>query len=478
MLDRIDAKLGDGIERAIASHHRRRLRKWRRLAALEPDGDGLWARTAGTPPRPGNRLEVLIDGENALPAMAEAIRGARRFVHICSWHMEPGFKPERGADAPTMRELLGEVAERVPVRVLQWAGAPLPVFAPRRGQVKAGRAELRRGTKVRAEIDACTRLMHCHHEKLVIVDDEVAFVNGIDFTSLAGDRFDSGAHPVLAGGAIGWHDAGVRVHGPLVADVDAHFRLRWHAVTGEDLGAPETPAPAGDVEAQLVRTVPETAYKALHDGEFSALEAYVRALRSAQRLVYLENQFLWSPEVAEILEAKLRDPPCDEFRVLVMLPQKANNGQDDTKGILGRLLAADDSGERLLAVTLHSRSGERAGPLYVHAKIGIVDDRWMAIGSANLNEHSLFNDTEVDVVTCDPRLARDTRLRLWEEHLEGAADGDPAQVIDERFRPIATEQLERRRAGTPLTHRLIRLEGVSRRTARLTGALDALVVDG
>jgi phosphatidylserine/phosphatidylglycerophosphate/cardiolipin synthase-like enzyme len=161
-----------------------------------------------------------------------------------------------------------------------------------------------------------------------------------------------------------------------------------------------------------------------------------------------------------------------------MLPQKANNGQDDTKGILGRLLAADDGAERLLAVTLHSRSGERAGPLYVHAKIGIVDDRWLAIGSANLNEHSLFNDTEVDVVTCDPRLARDTRLRLWEEHLEGSADGDPTQVIDERFRPIATEQLERRQAGAPLTHRLIQLPGVSRRSARLTGALDALVVDG
>jgi phosphatidylserine/phosphatidylglycerophosphate/cardiolipin synthase-like enzyme len=312
----------------------------------------------------------------------------------------------------------------------------------------------------------------------LVVDDEVAFVNGIDFTSLAGDRFDSRAHPVLAGEATGWHDAGVRVHGPLVRDVDAHFRLRWHAVTGEELGAPETPAPAGDVEAQLVRTVPETAYVALHEGEFSALEAYVRALRSAQRLVYLENQFLWSPEVAEILEAKLRAPPCDEFRVLVMLPQKANNGQDDTKGILGRLLAADDGGERLLAVTLHSRSGERAGPLYVHAKIGIVDDRWLAIGSANLNEHSLFNDTEVDVVTCDARLARETRLRLWEEHLEGPADGDPTRVVDERFAPIATEQLERRDAGAPPTHRLIRLPGVSRRSARLTGALDALVVDG
>jgi phosphatidylserine/phosphatidylglycerophosphate/cardiolipin synthase-like enzyme len=115
----------------------------------------------------------------------------------------------------------------------------------------------------------------------------------------------------------------------------------------------------------------------------------------------------------------------------------------------------------------------------VHAKIGIVDDEWLAIGSANLNEHSLFNDTEVDVVTCDAPLARATRLRLWEEHLERAdVDGDPAQIVDELWRPIASEQLARRRAGSPLTHHLIELPGVSRRSRRLVGPLDALLVDG
>src|SRR3954471_6756783 len=477
VIDRMDAIVGDGIERAISARHPCRPRRRGRLAALEPDADGLWART-GPPPRAGNRVEVVIDGADALPAMAEAMRGARRYVHICSWHMEPHFKPERGAGAPTMKELLGELAERVPVRVLQWAGAPLPVFSPRRGQVRAGRDELRRGTKVRAELDACTRLMHCHHEKLLIVDGEVAFVNGIDFTSLAGDRFDSRAHAIPAGGAIGWHDAGARLHGPVVADGAAHFALRGEAVTGEVLEPPEPRPAAGDSEAQLVRTVPETAYRALEGGEFSALEAYIRALCSAQRLIYLENQFLWSPEIGAILEAKLREPPCEEFRIRVVLPQKANNGQDDTKGLLGRLVAADDGAGRLRAVTLHSRSGERAGPLYVHAKVGIVDDRWLAIGSANLNEHSLFNDTEVDVVTCDPELARDTRLRLWSEHLERPADADPTKLIDEVWGPIADEQFARRRAGSPLTHRLIALEGVSRRAARLIGPIDALVVDG
>ncbi len=261
-------------------------------------------------------------------------------------------------------------------------------------------------------------------------------------------------------------------------DVAAHFALRWEATTGQALPLPEEIAPAGETTVQFVRTVPEGAYRVLPRGEFSVLETYVRALRSARQLIYLENQFLWSPEIVSILETKLKNPPSDDFRVVVLLPHKANNGQDDTRGMLGRLVAADDGAKRFLAATIMSRSGERSGPLYVHAKIGIVDDAWLAIGSANLNEHSLFNDTEVDVVTCDPQLARATRLKLWEEHLEQRADGDAATVVDALWRPIASEQLERRSAGAPLTHHLVELPGVSRRSRRLMGPLDSLVVDG
>jgi phosphatidylserine/phosphatidylglycerophosphate/cardiolipin synthase-like enzyme len=271
------------------------------------------------------------------------------------------------------------------------------------------------------------------------------------------------------------------LHGPVVADVAAHFALRWEAVAGEALALPDPPTPAGDVTVQLTRTVPERTYDGLPKGEFSVLEAYMRALRSARSLIYLENQFLWSPEIVSVLEGKLRRPPSDDFRLVVLLPAKPNNGQDDTRGMLGRLLEADAGAGRFLGATLQSRTGEQSGPLYVHAKIGIVDDAWLAVGSANLNEHSLFNDSEVDVVTCDAALARDTRLRLWAEHVERDIDevsGDPARLVDELWRPIAEEQLARRRAGQPLTHHLIELPGISRRASRLRGPLDALVVDG
>jgi phosphatidylserine/phosphatidylglycerophosphate/cardiolipin synthase-like enzyme len=135
----------------------------------------------------------------------------------------------------------------------------------------------------------------------------------------------------------------------------------------------------------------------------------------------------------------------------------------------------------MLACTRYAVGDGTSDRVYVHAKVGIVDDRWLTVGSANLNEHSLFNDTEMNVVSHDPVLARQTRLRLWAEHLARPLEeleGDPATLIDEVWRPLATEQLERRAAGAHLTHGLVGLAHVSRRSKRLLGPLQSLLVDG
>ena len=197
--------------------------------------------------------------------------------------------------------------------------------------------------------------------------------------------------------------------------------------------------------------------------------------------MYLESQFLWAPEVVDVLAAKLRDPPHDDFRVVVVLPSRANNGQEDTRGQLAILADADRGAQPLPRRDDRFAHGRHGRPLYVHAKIGIVDDRWLTIGSANLNAHSLFNDSEMNVVTCDPALARDTRLRLWAEHLERDAArsrATPPSVVDELWRPIAVDQLERAAAATPRTHRLIELPPARAGSNRLLAPLDALVVDG
>ncbi len=136
--------------------------------------------------------------------------------------------------------------------------------------------------------------MHCHHEKLVIVDGEVAFAGGIDLTSLGADRFDTSDHPMRC--RLGWHDASSRVRGPAVGDVAAHFAARWHEVTDEQIeDMPPPPAAAGGVELQVVRTVPERVYEFLPQGGFRIVEGYTRALRSARKLVYLEASFCGRP---------------------------------------------------------------------------------------------------------------------------------------------------------------------------------------
>ena len=241
------------------------------------------------------------------------------------------------------------------------------------------------------------------------------------------------------------------------------------------------PAGRGHVEAQIVRTVPERIYDATPKGDFGILESYVRAFQGAERFIYLENQFLWSPEIASILVDKLVRPPSPDFRILMLLPAKPNNGADNTRGVLAELIEADADAGRILACTLFARAGAAADPIYVHAKVGIVDDAWLTIGSANLNEHSLFNDTEMNVVVHDPDLALETRLRLWSEHLELPVDDlrrDPATVIDERWDPISKDQLARREKGLPLTHRLVCLPHVSKRSCRALGPMTGLLVDG
>ena len=159
----------------------------------------------------------------------------------------------------------------------------------------------------------------------------------------------------------------------------------------------------------------------------------------------------------------------------------ANDGADISRGQVAALIHADDGNGRFLACSVYARTATLRDPVYVHAKLMIVDDRWLTVGSANLNEHSLFNDSEVNVVVQDEELARDTRLRLWAEHLEVAIDEirdeSPAETFDRRWEPIADEQLERLRGDDHLTHRLVKLPGVSVKHRRILGALEGRLYD-
>ena len=468
--------LGERLDRAVRHRHRDELR----AAGWEHALDAASASFVrdGSEPRPGNAVDVLIDGAEMLPRVADELARAQSHVHLTGWFLSPELQLTREEEPVVVRNLLAELAERIDVRVLLWQGAPVPAFRPSRGDVERVRENLVRYTRIRSAVDGRTGFTHCHHEKTIVIDDRVAFVGGIDLTLDGGDPFDTATH--RARGGIGWHDAAVRVEGPAVVDVAEHFRLRWRGPGKEALPRPEAAPAAGDVELQVTRTLPAKTYRAVPRGDYSVLASYMGALRSAERFVYLENQFLWSPEVVQVLIDKLKDPPSDDFRVVVLLPARANDGADVSRGQIAALIHADDGAERFLACTVYARAGKLRDIVYVHAKIGIVDDTWLTIGSANLNAHSLFNDTEMNVVSLDPTLARETRLRLWAEHLEATPDevgGGPAALVDERWRPIAEEQLHRLENDEPLTHRLVMLPGVSRRRRRVLGPMQSRLYD-
>ena len=149
--------------------------------------------------------------------------------------------------------------------------------------------------------------------------------------------------------------------------------------------------------------------------------------------------------------------------------------------MLERLVDADGGAGRFTASTLSAVHNGQVERVYVHAKTAMVDDRWLTVGSANLNARGMFNDSEANVVTHDPRVVRDTRLRLWTEHLERPVEeitDAPTEVIDNVWRPMAREQGERVDRGQPRTHRLLELTPRSYHCKCFLGAIQGLVVDG
>ena len=470
--------VGEGIDRQVRNHHRRRLRKVGWEHAFDGERAG-WARDA-MEPREGNRAEVLIDGANVLPRMAEDIAAAESHVHLIGWHFSPELDLTRGEQPTILRNLLAERAEHAAVRVLMWKGSPLPVFRPTRGDVGTMLRRFAKSNKIVCASDTCVRQWHCHHEKTIVIDDRIAYVGGIDLTLDGGDPFDTSEHPARSRRRLARRGDSAR--GP--------DRRRRRGALPDALGGRDGREPAGaDLTGEAGRRRPPArAHRA--GGDLRPLAPAGRVLRA--RLVRrraARSQEADLPRESVPLVARdragarrqAREPAADDFRLVVLLPARANDGADVSRGQVASLIHADDGNGRFLGTTIFARSATMRDTIYVHSKIGIVDDAWFTIGSANLNEHSLFNDSEVNVVTLDEGLARDTRLRLWAEHLERPVeeiDGDSTEVIDELWNPIADEQLERLRAEEPITHRLVKLPGVSKRRGRVIGSVKGRFLDG
>ena len=415
---------------------------------------------AGTPPRDNASIQILIDGRATFRAAWEAILAAQESVWLVDWAMSVTMPLVRGGDAHevppatgargpgfTVFDLLTAVAPKLDVRLLVWSGSRL--FHPKAALARQGIAELRQANpRIRGVQDRHKKWSHCHHQKAIVVDGNIAFVGGLDMTNFDVDRWDTTDHPVRSG--LNWHDLCLRLEGEAARDVARNFVQRWEAATDEPL-APTTPMKGqtpvvGSSKVQIVRTICADAYSFAPKGEFGIAWAYRAAILAARSFIYLENQYLWSPAVVDELIAALKRVPDPDFRVVLVLPARPNIGKGDTDVHVRKLLAADEVG-RVRVFTLYTAAQGKKGawtykPIYVHAKVAIVDDQWFTVGSANLNGRGLEGDSELNVQVRDPELARALRLRLWAEHLglpEATVASLPAvQAVDKLWTPLAT----------------------------------------
>lgn len=456
------------LPRAIVGRFHRR-RPHRHLKGRTPggkmpknrwwSGDDRWYERS-FPPRRHNELTPLLDGKEAFDAMLQAIKGAQEYVYIVGWALTPAFALARADGVPQAEDdllthVLAEVSERVTVKMLIWSGSTL-LFQPTKTITEQSRDELLRAAPhIDVRLDDKARPTHCHHQKALVVDGQIGFVGGLDLTTLEGDRWDRPGHPLRHG--RNWHDVALQIRGEAVADLEENFRQRWFAVTKAHELPHRLPvlAPAWQTPCQIVRTIPTRTYRSLRRGEFGIAAAYRDAIARARHFIYLENQYLWSEEiVTALIEALARNG--EQFRIVVVLPAHADFGKYDNDKQIERLREADGERGRFHAFSLYS-SGPTAGrfgfgfvPIYVHAKVAIIDDEWFMIGSANLNRRGLALDSEMNAQSIDAAGARALRLRLWSEHLRvdasEIADIDPLTLIDDRFGPASREVAERVRA--------------------------------
>ena len=260
--------------------------------------------------------------------------------------------------------------------------------------------------------------------------------------------------------------------------------MRWHETTGERLASAVPSAPAGDVELQIVRTVPEKIYEAMPKGDFGILESYVRAIRAARRLHL--------PREPVPLVARDRCDPRREGRAIHRRPTSGSaraaageaeqRGRRHARGARRAARGRRRSRARLRLRRSMRRSGRRADPIYVHAKVG---DRRRRLAHDRLREpeRALALQRHRDE-------RRHPRSRHWPAR---RVSGSGRSISSCRSRssiatrsrssttlwkPISQEQHAHREAGRPLTHRLVCLPQVSKRSSRLLGPVMGLVVDG
>lgn len=359
------------------------------------------------------RFAVLMENAAYFDALRSALARARRSIVILGWQFDPRTRldpasppDDHGAQVGHQLRMLVKANPELDVRLLIWK-SPLLIAATQGFYPHKAQGWFRK-RMVAFRLDQTAALGACHHQKVVIIDDAVAFCGGGDIST---DRWDSEEHldgdprRCQPSGLIPppRHEVMCVLDGPAARALGDLARERWFRSTGERTipdQADSDPWPLGlepdmrHTPVAIARTEPGTRGRA----EVRENEAlHLDAIRGAKRLIYFENQYFTSPVIAEALAARLAEDDGPEI-VLISTgtsPSWFDRITMDTarSEVLFRLEQADRN-NRFFAFTPHTRAGER---IIVHAKLAIYDDAVLRIGSANLNNRSFGFDTECDV---------------------------------------------------------------------------------
>ncbi|MEF0943706.1 phospholipase D-like domain-containing protein [Rhizobium sp. BR 362] len=359
------------------------------------------------------RTAFLINGSTYFSRLAHILRHARRRIWIIGWDFNPDIRLQPENSKETLGDLLHALADANPdleIRILIWALGP--IYSEKSLKVLR-KKNFPKNSRIDLRFAVQSALRGCHHQKLVCIDDSIAFIGGIDLTSR---RWDTRGHRVrnkLRRDPEGvsyepLHDLQAMVTGDAARLIASAARRRWADATGEEYRALPAQTAVGwpddlaasfeNVPVRLAITEPATFFR---DGVSQGIAVTREVIATARRQLYIETQYLASFNVAEAIAARLREDDGPE--VVIVCTRKSHGLIEDfvmgsnRDRIIRRLMNADRHG-RLRVFYPVVPDGEKQVELLVHSKLLIADDNLLRIGSSNLNHRSEGLDTECDIL--------------------------------------------------------------------------------
>lgn len=397
---------------------------------------------------PSDRAAFLIDSQAYFTAAYEALLNAKKQVLLLGWGFDPRTRlaPDGGMGKSEPDEIgrillnISNARPELDVHVLIWKSA-MPVSASQEFFPHRARPWFR-GSRVQFHLDDMVPLGACHHQKVLVIDDQVAFVGGGDFCA---DRWDSTAHldqdnrRKLVNHACHSprHEVMMMVDGAAAQALGDLCRERWRVATSEHLAAPapmsEHAWPAfvrpdlEDIEVGISRTLP--AWRDFR-GVAEIRELTFDSIAHARERIYLENQYLTSPLYAEALASRLAEPAGPE--VVLMSTERSPSWfdqltMDKTRALFVRRLREADVFGRFSAYCPET-TGRQV--IIVHAKTSVIDDDLVRVGSANMNNRSGGFDSECEIAVAARTDAHRKAIAQFRNNLVGHYLGRDAEAIE------------------------------------------------